>query len=182
MSRVCFANAWPQVLQGWVGAASLIEEIVSAGKKASAVGYHRHGMKIKIGSWADYDFDKEDAKIAVPLILLLLGLTLTPLKKEWLLAGVTIYYALYFFLPPCFAAIKKLFAQIDHWRRFRCPYCKSHELILQGMQEFHGDIPYDHYFCHRCRETCVFVNTYGAEKMIAPNRSKLKGAKRTLTP
>lgn len=23
-------------------------------------------MKIKIGSWADYDFDKEDAKIAVP--------------------------------------------------------------------------------------------------------------------
>jgi hypothetical protein len=31
------------------------------------------GMKIKIGSWADYDFDKEDAKIAVPLILLLAG-------------------------------------------------------------------------------------------------------------
>jgi hypothetical protein len=30
-------------------------------------------MKIKIGSWADYDFDKEDAKIAVPLILLLAG-------------------------------------------------------------------------------------------------------------
>ncbi len=28
-------------------------------------------MKIKIASWADYDFDKEDAKIAVPLILLL---------------------------------------------------------------------------------------------------------------
>jgi hypothetical protein len=45
-------------------------------------------MKIKIGSWADYDFDKEDAKIAVPLILLLLGLALTSLRKEWLLAGV----------------------------------------------------------------------------------------------
>ena len=132
-------------------------------------------MKIKIGSWADYDFDKEDAKIAVPLILLLLGLTLTSLRKEWLLAGVAAYYALYFFLPPCFAAIKKLFARIHHWRTFRCPYCKSHELILQGMQEFHGDIPYDHYFCHRCRETSVFVNTYGANKMIAANASKLKG-------
>jgi hypothetical protein len=39
-------------------------------------------MKIKIGSWADYDFDKEDAKIAAPLILLLLGLTLTPLRER----------------------------------------------------------------------------------------------------
>src|SRR5580693_5060137 len=72
-------------------------------------------MKIKIGSWVDYDFDKEDAKIAVPLILLLLGLTLTPLRKEWLLAGVTAYYVLYFFLFPCFAAIKKLFARIHRY-------------------------------------------------------------------
>lgn len=139
-------------------------------------------MKIKIGSWADYDFDKEDAKIAVPLILLLLGLTLTPLRKEWLLAGVTAYYAAYFFLPPSYAAIKKLFARIHHWRTFRCPYCKSHELILQGIQEFHGDIPYDWYFCHRCRESSVYVNTFGAEKMIAPNPSKLKAGRRTLTP
>jgi hypothetical protein len=54
-------------------------------------------MKIKLGSWADYDFDKEDAKIAVPLILLLLGLAFTPLRKGWLLAGVAAYYALYFF-------------------------------------------------------------------------------------
>jgi len=134
----------------------------------------RHGMKIKLGSWADYDFDKEDAKIAVPLILLLLGLTLTPLRKEWLLAGVATY-SLYFFLPPCYAAIKKLSARLHHWRTFRCPYCKGHELILQGIQEFHGDIPYDWYLCHRCRESSVYVNTFGAEKMIAPNRSKLKG-------
>src|SRR5580658_10141130 len=173
MSRVCLANGWPHVLQGWVGTASLIEENCISREKS---------MKIKLGSWADYDFDKEDAKIAVPLILLLLGLTLTSLRKEWLLAGVTAYYALYFFLPPSYAAIKKLFARIHHWRTFRCPYCKSHELILQGMQEFLGDIPYDWYFCHRCRETSVYVNTFGAEKMIAPNSSKLKEARRTLTP
>jgi len=146
------------------------------------VGYHRHGMKIKIGSWADYDFDKEDAKIAVPLILLLLGLTLIPLHKGWLLAGVTAYYALYFFLPPTYLAIKRLFARLSHWRTFRCPYCKSHDLILQGIQEFHGDIPYDWYFCHRCRESSVYVNTFGAEKMIAPNPSKLKDARHKLTP
>ena len=32
-------------------------------------------------------------------------------------------------------------------------------MILQGMQEFHGDIPYDHYFCNRCRETSVYMGT-----------------------
>src|SRR6185437_8328903 len=131
-------------------------------------------MKLKIGQWGEFDFNKEDAKIAVPLILLAPPLAFTQVSKDWLFGGTAAYYLLYFFLPPCFLAIKNLFAKIHHWRTFRCPYCKSHELILQGMQEFHGDIPYDHYFCHRCRETSMFVNTYGAEKMIAPNLSKLK--------
>jgi len=35
----------------------------------------------------------------VPIILLLPGVTLTSLRKGWLLAGVTAYYALYFFCP-----------------------------------------------------------------------------------
>jgi hypothetical protein len=139
-------------------------------------------MKIKIGNWGEYEFDKEDARIVVPLILLLLALFLTPLRKEVLLAAAVAYYFLYFFLPPFFRAFKQLLARARHRFRFRCPYCKSHELILQGMQEFHGDIPYDHYFCNRCRETSVFVNTLGLDKMIAPNPSKLKGARRTLTP
>ena len=140
-------------------------------------------MKIKIGNWGEYEFDKEDARIVVPLILLVLALFLTPLRKEVLLGAALAYYFLYFFLPPTFLAIKKLFAKLHHWRTFRCPYCKSHELILQGLQEFHGDIPYDHYFCHRCRETSVYVNTFGAEKMIAPNASQfkeLKEARRSL--
>jgi hypothetical protein len=133
-------------------------------------------MKIKIGTWGEYDFDKEDAKIVVPLILLLLGLFLTQLRKDVLLGAAVAYYALYFFLPPCFRALKEQLAQDRRWFAFRCPYCKSRELILQGPQEFHGDIPYDHYFCNRCRETCVWVNTGGTDKMIAPNPSKLKGA------
>jgi hypothetical protein len=134
-------------------------------------------MKIKFGQWGEYDFDKDDARIVVPLILLLLCLTLTPLRREFLIGGAAACYFLYFFLPPTFLAINKLFARLHHWRTFRCPYCKSHELILQGMQEFHGDIPYDWYFCHRCRETSVYVNTFGAEKMIAPNASKVKELK-----
>jgi hypothetical protein len=139
-------------------------------------------MKIKFGQWGEYDFDKDDAKIVVPLILLLLSLTLTPLRKEVLIGIAGAYYLLYFFLPPLFGALGKLVARIRYWFAFRCPYCKSRELILQGMQEFHGDIPYDHYFCNRCRETSVFVNTLGLDKMIAPNPSKFKGARRTLTP
>jgi hypothetical protein len=138
-------------------------------------------MKIKLWQW-EYDFDKEDAKIVVPLILLVLGLIFTQLRKDALIGGAAAYYLLYFFLPPIFLAIKRLFAWVHHWRIFRCPYCKSHEIILQGLQEFHGDIPYDHYFCNRCRETSVFVNTGGSEKMVAPTPSKLKGARRALTP
>jgi hypothetical protein len=38
MSRLCLAKGWPHVLQGWVGTASLIEEIVSAEKKAVLCG------------------------------------------------------------------------------------------------------------------------------------------------
>lgn len=133
-------------------------------------------MKIKLWQW-EYDFDKDDAKIVVPLILLVLSLIFTQLAKDWLIGGVAAYYLLYFFLPPIFLAVKTLFARIRHWLRFRCPYCKSRELILRGMQEFHGDIPYDHYFCNRCRETSVFVNTLGLDKMIAPNPSKLKAGR-----
>jgi len=131
-------------------------------------------MRIKL--WQlEYDFDKDDAKIVVPLILLVLALSVTQIRKDALLAGVGAYYLLYFFLPPLLVTIKNMLGRVRHWRTYRCPYCKSHELILQGMQEFHGDIPYDHYFCHRCRKTSVFVNTFGAVKMIAPNRdSKLK--------
>jgi hypothetical protein len=136
-------------------------------------------MRIKLWQW-EYDFDKEDAKIVVPLILLLLGLAFTQLRKDWLLGGAAAYYLLYFFLPPCFQALNKLSARLRHWFAFRCPYCKSREIILQGLQEFHGDIPYDHYFCNRCRETSVFVNTGGLNKMIAPTPSKLKAAGRTL--
>ena len=134
-------------------------------------------MKMKLLKW-EYEFDKDDAQIVVPLVLLLLGLTLTPLNKTVVWSGGVAYYLLYFFLPPCFLAFNKLSARVRHWFAFRCPYCKSHEIILQGMQEFHGDIPYDHYFCNRCRETSVLVN----DKLIAPTPSKLRASGRTLPP
>ena len=83
--------------------------------------------------------------------------------------------------PQFFAGVsgdKKLFEKIRHWRTFRCPYCKSREIILRGLQEFHGDIPYDHYFCNRSARHPFLLNTAGIDKMIAPTPSKLnRGAR-----
>jgi hypothetical protein len=126
-------------------------------------------MKIKLWQW-EYDFDKEDAKIVVPLILLLLGLTLTQLRKDALFAGAVAYYLLYFFLPPCLLALKNLSARVSHWLFFRCPYCKSREVFLQGYQGYHSDEQYPIHLCNRCRETSVLVN----DRLIAANPSKVK--------
>jgi hypothetical protein len=128
-------------------------------------------MKIKL--WQlEYDFDKEDAKIVVPLILLLLGLTLTQLRKDALLGGALAYYLLYFFLPPCLRALKELFARMWHWLVFRCPYCKSREIILQGYQGYKSDDLYAYHVCNRCNETSVLVNN----RLITTNTPKAKAS------
>jgi hypothetical protein len=114
-------------------------------------------MKIKLWQW-EYDFDKEDAKIVVPMILLLLGLVYTELKKEVLWSGAVGYYFLYFFLKPCFLTLEQLFGRLRLRLLFRCPYCKSREVILQGYQGYHSDEHYAYYLCNRCRETSVLFN------------------------
>lgn len=133
-------------------------------------------MKIKLWQW-EYDFDKDDAKIVVPLILLLLGLILTQLRKDALWAGAVAYYLLYFFLPPCLRALKELFTRVSHWLRFRCPYCKSREVILQGYEGYNSDEFYGYHFCNRCRETSVLVNG----RLLTTNRPKDKTKRPTLT-
>jgi hypothetical protein len=143
---------------------------------ASAAYHPSHGMKINLWQW-EYDFDKEDAKIVVPLILLLLDLTLTPLRKDWLIGGAAAYYLLYFFLPPILAALNKCFARIRHWWIFRCPYCKSREVFLQGYQGYHSDEQYAIHLCNRCRETSVLIDH--KDTLIAANPEKVKAK---LTP
>lgn len=114
-------------------------------------------MKIKLWQW-EYDFDKEDAKIVVPLILLLLGLIYTKLNKEVLWGGAVAYYLLYFFLKQCLLTLTELFARLRLRLFFRCPYCKSREVIFQGYQGYHSDEEYAYYLCNRCRKTSVLVN------------------------
>jgi hypothetical protein len=114
-------------------------------------------MKIKLWQW-EYDFDKDDAKIVIPLVLLVLGLAFTQVRKEALWGGAVAYYLLYFFLKPCLVALKNFFVSVRQWLFFRCPYCKSREVFLQGYQGYHSDEQYAFHLCNRCRETSVLVN------------------------
>jgi hypothetical protein len=114
-------------------------------------------MKLKLWHW-EYEFDRGDAEIVIPLILLILGLTLTPVKKDFVWYGGVGYYVLYFFLIPCVLGLKGMFAGMHHWWIFRCPYCKSREVFLQGYQGYHSDEQFAIHLCNRCRETSVLVN------------------------
>jgi hypothetical protein len=86
-------------------------------------------MKIKLSQF-EYEFSKEDADIVVPLILLLLGLFYTQLKKGVLWGGAAVYYILYFFLKRAFLNLGEILARLHHQLFFGCPYCKSREIIL----------------------------------------------------
>lgn len=114
-------------------------------------------MKIKL--WQlEYDFDKEDAKVAVPLILLMLGLAFTQLNKLALLCAAAAYYLLYFFLEKCLRALGELLSRLRAWLFFKCPWCKSREVFLQGYQGYHSDEQYAIHLCNDCRKTSVLVN------------------------
>ena len=113
-------------------------------------------MKIKLWQF-EYDFDQKDAQIVLPVLLLVLGLIFTNLNKEVLWGGTVAYYLLYFFVKPTFLTIAELSTRFLSWKRFRCPSCKSRELIMQGYQGYHSDEHYPYYLCNRCHETVVMV-------------------------
>lgn len=123
-------------------------------------------MKIKLWQF-EFDFDQKDAKIVLPVVLLALALVFTNLDKEMLCGGAVAYYLLYFFVSPTLSATAELCTRFLSWRRFRCPACKSRELILQGYQGYHSDEHYAYYLCNRCRETAVMVG----ERLLKSRRS-----------
>jgi hypothetical protein len=119
-------------------------------------------MKMELLQWK-FEFDKDDAKIVIPVLLLLLALTLTPLNKVALWSGAVAYYALYFFLKPSISALKDLYLKFH----FRCSHCKSRDIILQGMNNYQGDVPYDWYLCNHCGETSIHLNL-SSGKLVKP--------------
>jgi DNA-directed RNA polymerase subunit RPC12/RpoP len=120
-------------------------------------------MKLKFWQ-GEFEFDKDDAKIVIPLILLLLGLTVTPLPKVWLLVGFAAYYLAYFFLQKITEPLKKWFERLHNRRAYMCPYCASRYTVMLGWQEYLGDVPYHWYRCNDCGEESVFVD----DKLVEP--------------
>jgi hypothetical protein len=126
-------------------------------------------MKMELLQWK-FEFDKDDAKIVIPVLLLLLALTLTPLNKVVLWSGAVVYYVLYFFLKPCVHGLKEAL----EWFRFRCPYCKSREVFLQGYEGYHSDEFYAWHLCNHCGKTLILING----RLIKPGPGR--GAKEQL--
>jgi DNA-directed RNA polymerase subunit RPC12/RpoP len=109
-------------------------------------------MKLKF--WlGEFEFDRDDAVIVTPLILLLLSFA-TPLPKLWLLVGFAVYYAVLFFVGKLFEPMKKWFVK----RSYRCSYCKSRHTIVLGLNDYLGDCPYYFYKCNDCGQESIDVD------------------------
>lgn len=119
---------------------------------------------------AEFEFNKDDAKIAVPLVLLGLGMAFTPAPRPWLLVSAAVYYLLLFFLLE---PLKKWLIGLYYKWVCRCPYCKSHRTVMLGMQNYLGDIPYDWYRCNDCGKESVLLEN----ELVQPDPRK----KRNLT-
>jgi|ERR1051326_8623519 len=109
-------------------------------------------MKLKLWHF-EYEFDRDDAKIVVPTILLLLGVLVTKISPEILLALAAIYYVLYFFLTDALAAARGYIAKL----KMRCPNCKNRKIILQGYDGYKSDECYPYYFCDACKTTSILT-------------------------
>lgn len=110
-------------------------------------------MKIKLWQF-EYDFDRDDAKIVVPVILLLVAIATTSLNPLWLLGLTAAYYLLYFFLLDTVEAIKFYFAK----KKMRCPKCGNRKIFLQGYQEYKSDAHHPFYFCDSCQTTSILTD------------------------
>lgn len=106
-------------------------------------------MKLKFWQ-GEFEFDRDDAVIVVPIILLLLSFA-TPLPSVWLLVGFGTYYAVLFFAGKLVQPLKKWFEM----RGYRCPYCKSPYTVVLGLNDYLGECPYYFYKCNDCGQESI---------------------------
>jgi DNA-directed RNA polymerase subunit RPC12/RpoP len=128
-------------------------------------------MKLKFWQ-SEFEFNKDDATIVVPLILLLLSFA-TPLPKVWLLVAFAAYYGILFFGG-------KLVDHVRAWlkkRSFRCPHCRSLSTVTLGMDDYLGDCPYYFYRCNDCGKESVYVD----DKLVIPGKWTLTSTRPATT-
>jgi hypothetical protein len=110
---------------------------------------------MKLKAWKfEYEFDRDDAKIVVPIILLIVAVSMTGLPTALLVGLAVGYYLLYFFLKDAVSIIRDIVAK---WR-MRCPHCGNRKIILQGYQGYKSDEQYAYYFCDNCETTSVLTD------------------------
>jgi hypothetical protein len=109
-------------------------------------------MKIKFWHF-EYDFDRDDAKIVIPVALLVIAISVTSINPIWLLGAIVAYYLLYFFSGSVIEVIQGYIAR----QKMRCPHCKNRKIILQGYQGYKSDEQYPYYFCDACETTSILT-------------------------
>lgn len=110
-------------------------------------------MKFKLWEF-ELTFDKDDAKIAVPLVLFGAALWMSTLDSLWILGGAAIYYVAFFFGADVVKAVQRHLAK---WK-MRCPNCRNRKIILQGYQGYKSDEQYPYYFCDECKTTAILTD------------------------
>jgi hypothetical protein len=111
-------------------------------------------MKFKFGQIGETEFDREDAKIAIPLILLLLDMAVATFSKGRIFVTPIVYYLWLFFGREWIHRIMKKFTV---WRHYRCPRCKSHETLFLGLKDYCGN-RYTWYECNSCHRRLIEAN------------------------
>ena len=110
---------------------------------------------MKIKAWQfEYDFDRDDAKIVVPIALLLTAISVSNVNPLWWLAVISVYYLLYFFFGKLAEAFRLYVAK----HKMRCPDCKNRKIFLQGYQGYNSDEHYPFYFCDSCETTSILTD------------------------
>ena len=109
-------------------------------------------MKIKFWQF-EYDFDKDDAKIVIPVILLLIAIITTRINPALLIGVAAIYYFLYFFS----GVISNSIISIIPKPKLKCPRCRNRKIILQGYDTYKSDEYYPYYLCTGCGTTSVLT-------------------------
>jgi hypothetical protein len=110
-------------------------------------------MKLKLWDF-EYEFDRDDAKIVVPLILSGLALAFAKLDPIWVIAADVFYYSAYFFGGSAAGAVK---AAIEK-QKMRCPKCGNRKIYLQGYEGYNSDAHHAYYFCDNCRGTSILTD------------------------
>lgn len=110
-------------------------------------------MKLKIWQLGEFEFDRDDARIIVPILLLVLLLFTAPVALAWVLPAAAVYYLLLLFWKDVASALERY----QDWRRMRCPKCKNRKIYLQGYQEYNSTELYPYYFCDNCNTTSILT-------------------------